>query len=154
MSPDALPNHPACGWTNNDFAAYSSKDLVSWRLESPSILPADQRPNGIYFRPKVMYNAKTEKFVLWMNYVTEGWDQNGTDFEHQHWSTLATAVSDSPEGPYSFVGGHLPPIVMGTGNASCTSTRTLLLMMCGSIFDRLLALVASNLLCLCFMGRF
>ena len=45
--------HAAAGWTNNDFAAYSSKDLVSWRLENPSILPADKRPNGIYFRPKV-----------------------------------------------------------------------------------------------------
>ena len=41
----------------NDFAAYSSKDLVSWRLENPSILPADKRPNGIYFRPKVFTAA-------------------------------------------------------------------------------------------------
>ena len=46
ISPTALPNHPACGWTNNDFAAYSSTDLLTWRLENPSILPADQRPNG------------------------------------------------------------------------------------------------------------
>ena len=42
ISPDAIPNHPACGWTNNDFAAYSSTDLISWRLENPSILPADE----------------------------------------------------------------------------------------------------------------
>ncbi len=119
ISPDALPNHPACGWTNNDFAAYSSTNLVDWRLENPSILPADSRPNGIYFRPKVMHNAKTNKYVLWMNYVTEGWGRdNSTDFEHQHWSTLATAVSSTPQGPYTFDGGHLPPIVMGTGNKS------------------------------------
>ena len=118
ISPDVIPNHPACGWTNNDFAAYSSTDLVSWRLENPSILPADQRPNGIFFRPKVMWNDQTRKFVLWMNFVTEGWDQNGTDFEHQHWSTLATAVSDRPDGPYSFDGGHRPPIPMGTGSQS------------------------------------
>jgi hypothetical protein len=119
ISPGVVPNHPACGWTNNDFAAYSSTDLVNWRLENPSVLPADLRPNGIYFRPKVMWNEKTAKFVLWMNYVTEGWDKhNSTEFEREHWSSLATAVSDSPQGPYSFVGGHLPPIAMGTGNKS------------------------------------
>ena len=62
-----------------------------------------------------MWNGKTSKFVLWMNYVTEGWvgQNNGTDFEHQHWSTLATATADQPEGPYAFAGGQLPPIAMG-----------------------------------------
>ena len=72
--PGQIPNHPACGWTNNDLAAYSSSDLVTWTLHNPSLLPADTRPNGIYFRPKVVFNPKTRRFVLWFNFVTEGWD--------------------------------------------------------------------------------
>ena len=63
-----------------------------------------------------MYNAKTSKFVLWWNFVTEGWETNNTAFEHQHWSTLATATSDTPQGPYTIA--HPPPIPMGTGNQS------------------------------------
>ena len=65
---------------------------------------------------QVMYNAKTSKFVLWWNFVTEGWETNNTAFEHQHWSTLATATSDTPQGPYTIA--HPPPIPMGTGNQS------------------------------------
>ena len=65
---------------------------------------------------QVMYNAKTLKFVLWWNFVTEGWETNNTAFEHQHWSTLATATSDTPQGPYTIA--HPPPIPMGTGNQS------------------------------------
>eukprot|EP01052_Picozoa_sp_SAG31_P044636 SAG31_NODE_7857_length_1582_cov_1.264329_2_plen_70_part_00 len=45
---------------------------MSWRLENPSLIPEDKRPNGIYFRPKMIYNDLTKRFVLWYNYVTEG----------------------------------------------------------------------------------
>jgi len=86
---------------------------MHWTLLNPSVLPADKRPNGIYFRPKVIYNAATRKFVLWFNYVTAGWSCPA-DFEHC-WSVYGTAISDTPAGP--FVISKLP-VLMGTGNAS------------------------------------
>lgn len=86
QDPIHILNAPACGWTNNDLALYRSSDLMSWDLLNPSLLPADQRPNGIYFRPKMIFNALTNRFVLWFNYVTEGnctegvrtWAQNAS----------------------------------------------------------------------------
>eukprot|EP00656_Telonema_subtile_P036088 TRINITY_DN40054_c0_g1_i2.p1 TRINITY_DN40054_c0_g1~~TRINITY_DN40054_c0_g1_i2.p1 ORF type:complete len:246 (-),score=40.85 TRINITY_DN40054_c0_g1_i2:146-883(-) len=112
-SPDFKPNHPACGWTNNDFAAYSSPDLTSWTLRNPSILPGDARPNGIYFRPKVLYDPTSKKYVLWFNYVTAGWECPAS-FPNC-WSVYGTATSSQPQGPYSIA---KLPVLMGTGNLS------------------------------------
>ena len=67
QDPIHVLNHP-----NNDMALCSSPDLVDWNLVNPSLIPADQRPNGIYFRPKLIWNELTSRFVIWFNYVTEG----------------------------------------------------------------------------------
>lgn len=117
ISPGSKPNHPACGWTNNDFAAYTSRDLVTWTLRNPSLLPADMRPNGVYFRPKVVYNAHSNLYVLWFNFVTEGQgDYCSTLAEFPNcWSTYGTATSPTPDGPFKIV--ELP-VLMGTRNAS------------------------------------
>jgi len=119
MSPSFLPNPPACGWTNNDFALYSSIDLITWTLVNPSILPADKRPNGIYFRPKLIHNSATGRYVLWFNFVTAGWEcpkSWGLNPASDCWSTYGTAVSISgPAGPYKI---DRLPVLMGTGNAS------------------------------------
>ena len=112
-NPVSKPNHPACGWTNNDFAAYSSPDLVTWTLRNPSLLAADKRPNGVYFRPKVLYNQQTGQFVLWFNFVTAGW-KCPASFPHC-WSVYGTATAQSAAGPY--VLQHIP-VQMGTGNSS------------------------------------
>ena len=92
MGPGTVPNHPACGWTNNDFALYSSPDLREWTLRNPSLLPADARPNGVYFRPKLVYNPPTHRWVLWFNFVTEGVDCAAVGFA-DCWSTYGTATS-------------------------------------------------------------
>jgi len=65
-----------------------------------------------------MYNKATRTWVLWMNVVSEGWNETGSAFEVQHWSTLATATSSSISGPYKMAAGGEKPIIMGTGNAS------------------------------------
>ena len=120
QDPTHILNHPACGWTNNDFALYSSPDLSSWSLVNPSLLPSDKRPNGIYFRPKVLHNTATKRWVLWFNFVTEGtganfcnasWARNfsGSNPERCH-STYGTAVSATVDGPFSI---HTLPVVMG-----------------------------------------
>jgi hypothetical protein len=114
--PSFVPNHPACGWTNNDFAAYSSPDLAAWTLRNPSLLPADARPNGVYFRPKLIRNPATRAWVLWFNFVTAG-VACAASFP-DCWSTYGTAVTapgGSPAGPYAL---DRLPVRMGTGNLS------------------------------------
>eukprot|EP01060_Flectonema_neradi_P015238 TRINITY_DN21901_c0_g1_i1.p1 TRINITY_DN21901_c0_g1~~TRINITY_DN21901_c0_g1_i1.p1 ORF type:complete len:361 (+),score=63.87 TRINITY_DN21901_c0_g1_i1:106-1188(+) len=112
-----IPFAPHCGWTNNDFAVYSSKDLNSWTLLNPSAIPSHQRPNGIYFRPKMLFNKKTSKYVLWFNYVTEGLPEFdcptswGPVDKNACKSVLGTAESDTPQGPY--VIKNLP-VIMGS----------------------------------------
>jgi hypothetical protein len=116
-------NHRRSG-TNNDLALYSSPDLSNdgWTLENPSLVPADQRPNGIYFRPKMLWNEPTEKFVLWFNFVTETRNDTVTCSTAVHWprmnftspfchSTYGTATSTNVEGPF---GSLKLPIAMGS----------------------------------------
>eukprot|EP00756_Hemistasia_phaeocysticola_P055694 Hpha_TRINITY_DN31661_c0_g1::TRINITY_DN31661_c0_g1_i1::g.29203::m.29203 len=115
-----IPNAPHCGWTNNDFAMYASTDLSTWSLLNPSVIPDSERPNGIYFRPKVVFNRATAKFVLWFNYVTEGLPDADCPAS---WGPLGakgcktvygTAVADTPEGPYEVV---QLPVMMGAKDA-------------------------------------
>ena len=52
----------------NRYRCYSSPDLVSWKLEG-NLLP--HQTAGIYYRPYVIYNAKTRKYVLWYIWYQE-----------------------------------------------------------------------------------
>ena len=89
-----------CGWRNTTFAVYSSPDLETWHLESADIFPViSGDPDGphsntrnAYFEPCVMYSAAADHYVLW--YLNE--------------NTKATAVSDSPTGPFESVAWSLP----------------------------------------------
>lgn len=51
-------------------ACYSSKDLVTWK-RGPDALSlqanGDLGPNRVIERPKVLYNAGTHKYVMWMH---------------------------------------------------------------------------------------
>lgn len=126
QSPESILNVSPCGFGNHDLALYSSDDLANdgWRLENPSLLPAFERPNGIYFRPKILYNALTKKFVLWFNYVTETPDDRPglrrcTTISRPHanftspycHSVYGSATSTTVSGPYSIA---QMPITMGT----------------------------------------
>ena len=46
-------------------------------------------------RPKVIYNAKTGKFVMWLHLELKGQGYGP--------ARAAVAVSDSPAGPYRFI---------------------------------------------------
>lgn len=75
---------------------YRSKDLVNWEFVSHA-LTKDSHPD-LYFswieRPKVIYNAKTNKFVMWMHW------ENGY---HYGDAKAGIAVADRIEGPYTYV---------------------------------------------------
>lgn len=71
---------------------------MKWSFEGEA-LPVDKRPPGIYFRPKVVYNKMTKKFVLWVNIVPpaaivlEGYVHAG----------YVVASADHPNGPFDVV---------------------------------------------------
>jgi beta-galactosidase len=80
------------------FSCYSSKDLHSWKFEGLAfdVKEADgaipEVGNRITERPKVIYNEKTGKYVLWFHV-------DNREYEHAH---VGTATSDSPTGPFHF----------------------------------------------------
>ena len=54
---------------------------------------------NIIERPKVIYNAKTGKYVLWMHLEQGGY----------HFARAGIAISDKPMGPFEFV-SHMRPV--------------------------------------------
>jgi hypothetical protein len=63
-----------CGFrTDHALNIYTSTDLSSWTIAEPTLasagLPLETRPEGIYFRPKVVWNELTQLYVLWINYL-------------------------------------------------------------------------------------
>ena len=71
----------------NAYVCYSSFNLVQWKYEG-EILP--KRPTGVYYRPHVVYNKKTKKYILWYNWYPKLW--NGQ---------FGVAESNSPVGPFT-----------------------------------------------------
>lgn len=79
---------------------YSSPNLVDWTYEGLALKasekPGDDIEKGCIFeRPKVIYNAKTGKYVLWFHLELKGQGYGP--------ARCAVAVSDSPVGPFTFV---------------------------------------------------
>ena len=79
-------------------ACYSSRDLYNWKNEG-NVAP-EIGPQGSLFvkyplaeRPKVVFNAKTGKYVMWVH------------MENAHYSaaTAGVATADKVTGPYKFV---------------------------------------------------
>lgn len=84
----AYGNTDGYGSTNH-FHCYKSTDLTNWTacgdiLNSP--------PVGVYYRPHVIYNADTKKYVLWFNWYKTLWS-----------GQYGVAVSDTPTGPFIIV---------------------------------------------------
>lgn len=85
-------------------SCYSSIDLVNWKNEGV-VLKAEQEDvtsdvykNNVLERPKVIYNKKTGKFVMWMHIDT---------YDYQY-ARAGIAISDSPTGPFDYIGSIAP----------------------------------------------
>jgi hypothetical protein len=76
------------GMTSNYFRSYSSPDLVQW-TKNDTLLKG-QTP-VLEFRPHVVYNRSTKKYVLFFNWYLPG-TFNGE---------VGVATSDRPEGPFA-----------------------------------------------------
>jgi len=71
------------------FSVYSSPNLKDWTDEGNLL---KDPPKGVYYRPYVVFNARTKKYVLWYNWYKTLW--NGS---------AGVAVSESPTGPFVIV---------------------------------------------------
>jgi hypothetical protein len=81
--------------------AYSSNDLYNWRDEGIALPVSDDPASDItrgciLERPKVIYNARTGKFVMWFHLELHG---HGYDS-----ARAGVAVASRPAGPYQYVG--------------------------------------------------
>lgn len=82
---------------------YSSVDLINWTYEGIALAVSDNEDSDIVRgavmeRPKVVYNDKTNKFVLWFH----------LELKDQGYSAAryGTAISDKPIGPFKYIGSN------------------------------------------------
>lgn len=80
---------------------YSSKNLSDWKNEGV-VLPVEKNDTTsdliqgcVMERPKVIYNQKTKKFVMWFHLELKGQGYTA--------ARSAVAVSDSPTGPFKYL---------------------------------------------------
>ncbi|MEV5029076.1 AbfB domain-containing protein [Paenibacillus sp. LPE1-1-1.1] len=91
----------AVDWKFDRVNVYTSTDLKNWTLGN-SILTknsASELNSSKIERPKVIYNAATNKYVLWMHY------ENGTDYSL---GRVAVATSSTPDGNFTYQGSFRP----------------------------------------------
>lgn len=81
--------------------AYRSTDLKNWEFRNHVLTEASdpELATANIERPKVMYNASTGTFVMWMH------KENGTDYSE---ARAAVAVSDTVDGDYTWKGSFRP----------------------------------------------
>jgi hypothetical protein len=85
-------------------SCYSSKDLLNWKYEGVALSPvvndstSDLYIGAVIERPKVIYNDKTKKYVMWMH----------IDKRNYGYARTGVAVSDKVTGPYTYIGSMRP----------------------------------------------
>jgi hypothetical protein len=85
-------------------SCYSSTDLSTWKYEGVALPPVtgdstnDLDTSRVIERPKVIYNNKTKKFVMWMH----------IDKKDYSYARSGVAISDNPAGPYKYLGSVRP----------------------------------------------
>jgi hypothetical protein len=78
---------------------YSSRDLYRWKDEGlvlkavPAYPASDLHPSKVCERPKVLFNPRTKKFVMWMH----------IDSEDYQTARAGVAVADRPTGPFTYL---------------------------------------------------
>ncbi|MFI8189976.1 RICIN domain-containing protein [Streptomyces sp. NPDC085946] len=87
--------------TFRSVAAYRSTDLRNWEFRRHVLTEASdpELATANIERPKVMYNASTGTFVMWMH------KENGTDYSE---ARAAVAVSGTVDGDYTWRGSFRP----------------------------------------------
>lgn len=81
-------------------SCYSSNDLMNWRNDGLALKVIDDTaslllPGCVIERPKVIYNRKTGKFVMWFHHELKGQGYKA--------ALTGVAVSDNVTGPYKYI---------------------------------------------------
>ena len=85
---------------------YSSNDLYNWKYEGVALPVVKNNPDSditegcVMERPKVIYNKKTEKFVMYFHLEIKGKGYRA--------AKVGLAVSDRITGPYTFLRSYRP----------------------------------------------
>lgn len=84
-------------------SCYSSDNLHDWTYEGLALAAENDEksmlhPKNVLERPKVIYNEKTKKYVMWAH----------VDSPDYVFAGAGVAVSDSPKGPFKFLGATQP----------------------------------------------
>lgn len=85
--------------TMTGIRCYSSPDLERWKDEGlvlkavPDDFGHDLHPSRICERPKVLFNPRTKKFVMWLH----------IDSEDYKAARAGVAVADRPNGPFKYL---------------------------------------------------
>lgn len=107
--PEHLKKYADWGWRIG-VACYSSPDLHSWTYEGLALELLLNDGNSLEFpksdiaigavieRPKVLYNEKTGKYVMWMH----------IDSGDYGYARAGVAVGDTPVGPFEYVNSYRP----------------------------------------------
>ncbi len=88
------------GSTQVGVTCYSSPNLEDWTFEGVALPVVEDDPMGvepgcIVERPKVIYNPKTGKFVMWFHHELKGKGYAAAQ--------AGVAVADNPQGPFRMV---------------------------------------------------
>jgi hypothetical protein len=104
---------------NGGVSCYSSTNLYDWKKEGV-VLPADTKDpdsdlacENVLERPKVIYNRKTGKFVMWFH----------QDSPNYAAARSGVAVSDTPTGPFKYLGSFRPDAGVWPVNATPEDKR-------------------------------
>lgn len=98
--------HGTPGRTHVGVMCYSSQDLYNWKNEGVALALVKGDPNHelidgcVLERPKVVFNAKTGKYVMWFHLELRGQGYNS--------ARSAVAVSDRVTGSYKYQGSFRP----------------------------------------------
>jgi hypothetical protein len=85
-------------------SCYASTDLTAWKNAGVVLASVPENPDhdlaceNVIERPKVIYHARTGKFVMWFHW----------DLPDYSAARSGVAVSDSPTGPFTYVGSFRP----------------------------------------------
>jgi beta-galactosidase len=85
---------------------YSSTDLYNWKFEGLALSPNDTDATSdiargcLMERPKVIYNEKTGKYVMWFHLELKDKGYSA--------ARAAVAISDKVTGPYTFINSFRP----------------------------------------------
>jgi hypothetical protein len=92
-------------WASEGVNLYSSTDLYNWKLEGNILPPVEEEGHDIekgciMERPKILFNEKTGKYVLWfhLELANQGYRA----------ARVGVAQSDNIKGPYEFVRSMRP----------------------------------------------